>query len=78
MGGEWVESTPFHDFYSKLKTKYKKLFPNEKTADWRNCKKFLPKDWGEYYDFESVAGLFYIMHKQYTKKELEKMAKLKK
>jgi hypothetical protein len=77
LGDVWVESSTYHDFYTKLKNKYKKVFPNENPKDWRNCKKFLPVDWGQYYDFEIIGGLFYIFHKEYTKKELEKMSKEK-
>lgn len=75
LGGEWVESSPKHDFYSKLKSKYKKLFPNENVRDWRNCKKFLHHEWTVYYDYENKCGLFYIMNKQYTQKELDKIEK---
>ena len=75
LGNLWVESSPYHDFYTKLKNKYKKIYPNENTRDWRNCKRFLPNDWKEYFEFEEIAGLFYIMKKEYTKKELAKFSK---
>lgn len=75
LGEQWVESTPFHDFYTKLRNKYKKVYPKENTKDWRNCKRFLPSDWDKYFNFKSIAGLFYVMDKEYTKKELEKMNK---
>lgn len=75
LGGEWVESSPRHDFYQKLTKKYKKVYPQENPREWRTCKKFLHYEWGSYFDYETVCDLFYIMNKEYTKKELEKMSK---
>lgn len=77
LGEYWVESSPRHDFYGKLTKMYKKLFPKENTREWRTCKRFLPKEWVDYFDVVDLQGLFYYYNKQYTKKDLEKMAKEK-
>jgi hypothetical protein len=75
LGEHWVESSPRHDFYGKLTKMYKKLFPKENTRQWQTCKRFLPKEWVDYFDVVDLQGLFYYYNKQYTKKDLEKMAK---
>jgi len=78
LGGDWVESSPRHDFYTKIRNKYKKIYPNENPKKkWATCKKFTSEDWGEYFDFVNVDELFYIMKKEYTKKDLEKISKMK-
>jgi hypothetical protein len=75
LGQHWVNTSKGNDFLTKLRNKYKKLYPNENTREWRTCKRFLPKDWSEYFDYETFADLFYVMNKEYTKKELEQRAK---
>lgn len=75
LGSVWCETSPSHDFISNLKSTYKKLFPNENVKKWGTCKKFLPNEWGNWYEFNFELGLFHVMIKKYTKKELIKINK---
>lgn len=77
LGGVWVETSKGHDFLTKLRNKYKKLFPNENTRS-RDCRKMEVKHWHIYFEYENMLGLFYIMKKEYTKQDLIKIAKEKK
>lgn len=74
LGAVWVESTPNFDFMKKLRTKYDKLYPNVNKR-LKEAPKFTPDKWGEYFEFHDVSGLFYVVDKTYTKKELEKRSK---
>lgn len=74
FGNEWVESSPRKDFHTKLKSKYKKLYPNENTRKHSTCVTFTRYDWGNYFEVESVLDLFYTYTKEYTKKELSKLS----
>lgn len=74
LGGCWVESSKGYDFYTKIRSKYKKLYPEENTRK-KDCVKFFPENWKFYYDFEDVLGLFYIWNKTLSKKESEKRLK---
>lgn len=74
LGSFWVESTPYFDFFKKLQTKYKKVYPEVKKYQ-RNRPQFLPKEWKEYFIFHNIAGVFYTWEKTYTKAELAKMKK---
>ena len=71
IGGQWVETSPNADFLKKLKNCYDKLYPNVNKR-LGNTPKLNVSDWNRYFEYHDVAGLFYIMDKMYTKKELEK------
>lgn len=76
IGGEWIETTPGHDFNKKLRYKHNSLFPGV-----NNKLKLSPKlprvDWYKWFDYEEIAGLFYTYKKMYTKVDLKKIAKEK-
>ena len=71
LGNFWIETSSGHDFMTKLKSLYKKLYPHENVRQWRTCKKFLPEDWANYFEYEYHLDLFYVMLKKYTKKEIQ-------
>lgn len=75
LGDEWVESSKRNDFHTKIKTKYKKIYPNENTRKYSTCATFVREDWNNYFEVENILGLFYTYTKEYTKKELLKMVK---
>lgn len=74
LSGLWAESSKGYDFTTKIRNKYKKLYPNENTRK-KDCKKFLPKEWYYYYDFVNILGLFYVWERTLNKKEIEKRIK---
>lgn len=76
LGGVWVETSKGNDFLTKLKNKYKKLYPNENTRK-KDVKRLGLEEWIKYFEFENVHGLFYSLKHEYTKKELDKMEKEK-
>jgi len=76
LGGVFVESSPYYDFCKKIENKHKKLYPNVNNR-LDSSPKFKVKDWDKYFVYHDVAGLFYVMDKQFTKKELERRKKLK-
>lgn len=71
LGGEWVEVSKGYDFLTKIKNKYKKLFPEEVSKHWSSKRHFYPKEWGIYFDFHNMLGLFYVWDKTLSKKEIE-------
>lgn len=74
LSGQWVETTPRFDFAKKLRNKYDSLFPNVNKRT-KEAPKFTVDKWNEYFEFHDVAGLFYVMDKMHTKKELESKKK---
>lgn len=71
IGGEWVETSPAHDFDKKLRLKHKKLYGKVNNR-LSSSPKLMRCDWDKWFDYDCVAGLFYKFNKMYTKKELEK------
>lgn len=76
IGGEWVETTPNHDMKKKLELIYNKLYPNQNKRLKDKPILDLSK-WNKYIEYHDIDGLFYVLDKVYTKKELEKMNKIK-
>jgi len=74
LSGQWVETSPNADFLKKLKGCYDKLYPNVNKR-LGNAPKLNVSDWDKYFEYHDIAGLFYVMDKMYTKKELEKKKK---
>ena len=75
LGGRWIEVSKGYDFLTKVKNKYKKLFPNEVKKHWSKKRKFLPQEWNSHFDFHNVLGLFDVWDKTLTKKEIESKLK---
>ena len=71
LGSKWVETSKSHDFLGRLKKRYDILYPNVNKR-LKDTPKFTIEEWGEYFEFHNIVGLFYVMDKMYTKKELEK------
>lgn len=78
LGGNWVETTTGNDFLKKLRLAYKEIHPQYKTRKITASSPQIKKSQvDEYFDWEYLDGIFYIMHKKYTKKQREKNAKEK-
>lgn len=70
LGGQWVEVSKGYDFLTKVKNKYKNLFPSEVKKHWSKKRSFLPNEWECYFDFHSVLDMFYVWDKTLGKKEI--------
>lgn len=56
LGDTWVDISKGYDFSGKLRNKYTRL-----NGKWKHGKpNWDVEDWKEYFEFEDVAGLFYI------------------
>ena len=53
LGGVWVETSKGNDFLTKIKNKYKKLYPNENTRK-KDVKKLGLEEWVKYFEFENL------------------------
>jgi len=64
LGGDsiWVEVTQGKDFLAKLKNKYNTIYPEAKKSRSKPVQ-WKVKDWDEYFEYESLDGLFYIWKK---------------
>lgn len=77
LGSAWVETTVGNNFEKKLRLVYKKIYPLE-TKKTKASPKLTKKDIDKYFDYEYLDGLFYVMNKMYTKREIEKKERVKK
>jgi len=61
MGSKWVETTPYYDFLNKLRTRYKKNFPDTYMLRGKKKPKYL--EWNNDFNFKNIDGLFYVWEK---------------
>jgi hypothetical protein len=72
LGECWLESSSYYDYFTKVKNKWAKLYPEEKKKHWSKRKVvFDHKMWGDHFEYENILGLFYIW------KETKKVKKKK-
>ena len=69
QGGEFCECSPYYDFVTKIRNKYKKLHPNLPKGMRAGRPTYTPTDWTEHFEFEDVAGLFYVWTKTLTSRK---------